>query len=108
MGADLASIHGQTELKFLERYLTADHYWIGLNDKKTEGTFENTDGTNVTFTKWQPNEPSNSGDCVDLHKNPLGYLMSDHKCSDSYPFICKKKGMFPSRPNVHVCSRKTF
>ena len=48
MGADLASIHGQTELEFLERYLTAEHYWVGLNDKKKEGTFENTDGTNVT------------------------------------------------------------
>jgi gliding motility-associated-like protein len=35
--------------------------WIGLTDKKVEGTFEWYDGSPVTYTNWRVGEPNNSG-----------------------------------------------
>lgn len=44
-----------------------DKLWIGLNDRTTEGLFDWSDHTTVTFTSWEFGEPtvgSDEEDCV--------------------------------------------
>jgi gliding motility-associated-like protein len=49
--------------------------WIGLTDKKTEGTFEWYDGSPVIYTNWRPGgEPNNAGgneDCAQIFPDGL-------------------------------------
>ena len=94
-GANLASVHGKVEMKFLDRYLKSKSYWIGLNDRKKENAFAWTDGTKVDYTKWGKSQPDNfkNEDCVELDKKAMGYVFNDNKCTKLLPFVCKIKGM---------------
>ena len=44
-----------------------DTVWIGLSDLQLENRFQWSDGTDVTYTNWQTQEPNNLGneDCVE-------------------------------------------
>ena len=44
-----------------------DTVWIGLSDLQLENRFQWSDGTGVTYTNWQTQEPNNLGneDCVE-------------------------------------------
>ncbi|XP_071501645.1 echinoidin-like [Diadema antillarum] len=64
----LVSIHSQEEMDFLitlfesvrnKRSSSKHLVWIGLNDRATEGSFVWSDGSEVNFTFWRPNEPNN-------------------------------------------------
>ena len=35
--------------------------WIGANDQETEDSFEWVDGTAITYSNWQTDEPDNDG-----------------------------------------------
>ncbi|KAG2458572.1 MRC1 protein, partial [Polypterus senegalus] len=101
-GAFLASIHNIEEHSFVISQLgygPSDELWIGLNDLKMQMLFEWTDGSHVTFTKWQTGEPSHASgfqeDCV-LIKGKDGKWL-DHSCEKSHGYICKKKAM--SKPH---------
>ena len=39
-----------------------DSYWLGYNDKDTEGTFVWANGSEATYTNWYSGEPNNAGD----------------------------------------------
>ncbi len=44
---------------------SADELWIGLNDVRTEGLFDWSDSSTVTFTSWEYGKPAASSDTED-------------------------------------------
>ena len=73
--------------------LKSGHWWIGINDKRNEGSWVyDSDGTSVTFSiPWYPEEPNggSSQNCL-VYWNPsqIGQL-SDLECTNSYLSICE-------------------
>ncbi|XP_034616227.1 macrophage mannose receptor 1-like isoform X1 [Trachemys scripta elegans] len=92
---DLASIHNIEDHSFIVSQLgfkPTDELWIGLNDFKVQMFFEWSDGTPVTYTKWQRGEPTRTNrqeDCVAV-KGQDGYW-ADHLCEKKVGYICKRK-----------------
>ncbi|CAL8293581.1 unnamed protein product [Lota lota] len=94
-GADLASVHNIEEQSFLISqmgYLPTDQLWIGLNDQRSQMYFEWSDRSQVTFTRWQSDEPSHATnlqeDCV-LIRGKEG-KWADQGCEKENGYICKK------------------
>ncbi|XP_051465466.1 macrophage mannose receptor 1-like isoform X2 [Apus apus] len=92
---DLASVHNIAEYSFLVSqlgYKPTEELWLGLNDMKAHFYFEWSDGTPVTFTKWQRRHPTYTNgleDCV-VMKGQDGYWAAD-VCDKQRGYICKKK-----------------
>ncbi|NXJ98839.1 MRC1 protein, partial [Corythaixoides concolor] len=92
---DLASVHNIAEYSFLVSqlgYKPTEELWLGLNDLKAHFYFEWSDGTPVTFTKWQRRHPTFTNgleDCV-VMKGQDGYWATD-VCDKQLGYICKKK-----------------
>uniref|UniRef100_A0A4W3H3C0 Mannose receptor C-type 1 n=1 Tax=Callorhinchus milii TaxID=7868 RepID=A0A4W3H3C0_CALMI len=93
---DLASIHNIEEYSFLISqlgYLPTDELWIGMNDIKNQMLFEWSDGSPVTYTIWEHDEPSHFSnkyeDCV-LMRTKDGYW-ADQVCEKEHGYICKLK-----------------
>ncbi|NWR44645.1 MRC1 protein, partial [Regulus satrapa] len=92
---DLASIHSIAEYSFLVSqlgYKPTEELWLGLNDLRAHFYFEWSDGTAVTFTKWQRGHPTYTNgleDCVAM-KGQDGYWTPD-VCNKQLGYICKKK-----------------
>ncbi|XP_023191646.1 macrophage mannose receptor 1-like [Xiphophorus maculatus] len=93
-GGDLASIRNMEDNSFVTSelgYASTDELWIGLNDIKTEGLFDWTDHTTVTFTSWEFGKPqgaTNQNDCV-LIRGENGNW-ADRDCKENHGFICMK------------------
>jgi hypothetical protein len=68
--------------------------WIGLNDLKTKGVYEWSDGSSVSWTNWyfgQPDERQTDKSCVfmSLRRGKRGWMYwSDQNCTNKYAFIC--------------------
>ena len=60
-GGNLVCISDANENDFVSNILPGQQFWLGYTDETTEGSFVWVDGSNHTYTKWSPNEPSNSG-----------------------------------------------
>ena len=75
---------------------TADSYstakwWMGFNDRSTEGTWEWASGQSVSFTDWEPGEPNDAGfreDCGQLNRFS-GDTWNDEPCSSRFRYICE-------------------
>ncbi|XP_070535732.1 macrophage mannose receptor 1-like [Ptychodera flava] len=68
--------------------------WLGMNDLRTEFTYEWSDMTEVTYTKWNNGEPNSNGDedCVDMYvSGGLAGYWNDDGCSKAFRSVCKKK-----------------
>ncbi|XP_068091673.1 macrophage mannose receptor 1-like isoform X1 [Hyperolius riggenbachi] len=113
---DLASLHNIEESSFISaqfEYGDAEYVWLGLNDLKTQLFFEWSDGTPVTYTVWQREEPThttnNQEDCVAL--NTKDGRWADKMCERTFPFLCKRKPlstdheMGPSIEDEEGCSK---
>ncbi|KAK2822606.1 hypothetical protein Q5P01_022671 [Channa striata] len=93
-GGDLVSIHNVEDQSFVISqlgYKSTDELWIGLNDKKTEGLFDWSDHSTVSFTTWEFGKPAvstNEDDCV-LMSGENGNW-ADSSCKDKHGFICMK------------------
>ncbi|XP_076004107.1 macrophage mannose receptor 1-like isoform X1 [Genypterus blacodes] len=94
-GGDLVSIRNVEDQSFVISqlgYAITDELWIGLNDKRTEGLFDWTDHSYVTFTSWTFGEPAvsaNQEDCV-LMRGENGNW-ADRTCEENHGFICMKQ-----------------
>jgi len=102
LGGNLVSIHSQADQNKAVDHLIRHSgqggvFWIGLNDRNTEGRFEWADKTSVSYLNWYPNSPSKTlsggedDDCVSMFP-PGGrgsnYMWSDQDCSYTYRFLC--------------------
>ncbi|XP_071494113.1 echinoidin-like [Diadema antillarum] len=90
----LVSIHSQEEMDFLitlfesvrnKRVSGNQQVWIGLNDKTTEGSFAWSDGSEVDYTFWAPNEPNNHSGAQDCAHFSLEFkhMWDDLQCDPS-------------------------
>lgn len=89
-GYSLASIHSEAEDDFVTE--TAASYssgtwWIGLNDRRSEGNYQWSDGSPFDYEGWDTGEPNNAGneDCGEL-RTTGGW--NDVSCFAGRPFIC--------------------
>ncbi|KAL7385242.1 hypothetical protein ABVT39_018094 [Epinephelus coioides] len=85
-GADL--------VEFLNNF-TQTYAWIGLTDRDEEGTWKWIDGTPLTLSNWEVNQPDNGGgdpqwgeeDCVHIRPDSE---WNDRSCETSLRWICEK------------------
>lgn len=95
-GGDLIAIGSSQEENFIERELDRSReYWIGLDQKNAsgageDGTWEWSDGSALTFERWNNGEPDDA-DCGRL-TTPLllgdpGW--EDANCGNDQRFICE-------------------
>ncbi|KAK2822605.1 hypothetical protein Q5P01_022670 [Channa striata] len=93
-GGDLVSIRNLEDQSFVISqlgYASNDELWIGLNDRKTEGLFDWSDHSTVSFTSWQFGKPAVSTDiqdCVVITGENGNW--ADRTCEDKHGFICMK------------------
>uniref|UniRef100_A0A667X6X6 Mannose receptor, C type 1b n=1 Tax=Myripristis murdjan TaxID=586833 RepID=A0A667X6X6_9TELE len=93
-GGELARVDNVEDKSFFISQIgyATDELWIGLNDKKTEGLFDWSDHSTVTFTSWESGEPTASADqedCVLMKGENANW--SDRRCEEKHGFICMKK-----------------
>ncbi|XP_041487504.1 lymphocyte antigen 75 isoform X2 [Microtus oregoni] len=97
-GSDLISIHSLADLEVVVTKLHSgdvkEEIWTGLTNTKSPTLFQWSDGTEVTLTHWNGNEPS-----VPYNKTPncvsyLGKLgqWKVQSCEKKLRYVCKKKG----------------
>jgi hypothetical protein len=96
-GGELASIANEAENSFIHGIVDPGETapWIGFNDHASENSWQWSDASPVTFTKWAASEPNNSGneDCAHLYvyaTSPQNSRWNDANCSSSYDYICEK------------------
>jgi glucose/arabinose dehydrogenase len=70
-GGNLVTINDAAEELWLQQIFgTQQTYWIGLNDRFTEGEYVWASGDDVTYTNWAPGEPNNgSGNQDEVRMN---------------------------------------
>uniref|UniRef100_A0A3B5AZ46 Macrophage mannose receptor 1-like n=1 Tax=Stegastes partitus TaxID=144197 RepID=A0A3B5AZ46_9TELE len=93
-GGNLVSIRNVEDQSFVISQLgfaSTDELWIGLNDRKTEGLFDWTDHSAVSFTSWEYGKPEVSSDIKDcvLIRGENGNW-ADRVCEEKQGFICMK------------------
>uniref|UniRef100_A0A668A4W8 C-type lectin domain-containing protein n=1 Tax=Myripristis murdjan TaxID=586833 RepID=A0A668A4W8_9TELE len=89
-GADLVIIDSPEEQTFISSHKTS--VWIGLNDRDNEGTWKWTDGTPMTKSYWNANQPDNWGeeDCVHINNFEAVNNWNDLSCGSSLRWICEE------------------
>nr|XP_054361867.1 CD302 antigen [Mirounga angustirostris] len=98
LSGDLISIHSLADVEVVVTKLhngdAKEEIWIGLKNKNVPSLFQWSDGTEVTLTYWNKNEPN-----VPYNKTPncvsyLGKLgqWKVQSCEEKLKYVCKKKG----------------
>ncbi|XP_066468892.1 hepatic lectin-like [Tiliqua scincoides] len=104
--SQLVVINDLAEQNFLMSRTHNEAYWIGLNDIRTEGTWQWVDGSNYItgFTYWKQGEPNNyqnhNEDCVQVRTKGE---WNDNTCSSMCFYICEK----PLPSTAMAASKKT-
>ncbi|KAK9527635.1 hypothetical protein VZT92_014181 [Zoarces viviparus] len=94
---DLVVITGESERKFLWKLIVKGNegqYFIGMT-VNLDKSFSWVDGTPVTYTAWEHNEPNfanNDENCVSLYRT-MGHW-NDINCGMELPSICKRSNNF--------------
>ncbi|KAM9827488.1 macrophage mannose receptor 1 [Neosynchiropus ocellatus] len=94
---DLAVINSNSERKFIWRQIhrgSENQYFIGMI-VNLDKSFSWLDGTPVTYTAWEHNEPNfanNDENCVSIYKN-IGFW-NDINCGMDLPSVCKRSNNF--------------
>ncbi|XP_042610745.1 C-type lectin Cal-like [Cyprinus carpio] len=102
--AKLTSIHSWEENVFVYDLVNSrvpgipTDIWIGLHDRRQEGTMEWTDGSPYEYSYWDGNQPDDGihripqeEDCVEIWYRQNSALRSwnDNSCDKAFPFVCK-------------------
>lgn len=98
MQGHLVSITSQQEKDFVDALFQDSPtdrfgYWIGLNDKSQEGTFEWTTGETLSFTSWSEDEPNNLSEEHCVHTSIRNGTLRDRTWNDEdcdsrkFPYI---------------------
>ncbi|XP_033959747.1 macrophage mannose receptor 1-like isoform X1 [Pseudochaenichthys georgianus] len=101
-GGDLVSIRNVEDQSFIISqlgYALTDELWIGLNDRTTEGLFEWSDHSTVSYTSWEFGKPTVSADtvnCVLMKGDNANW--ADNYCGDKHGFICMKQSSSETSP----------
>jgi len=92
LGAMLVSISSLEENTYIAEQantLTDGKWWIGLNDRDSEGVYEWDNGAELSFESWNEGEPNNydgSENCIEMYSN--NGLWNDVQCRNQQGFIC--------------------
>ena len=88
--ADIEDLAENLLLDTLVDSYSSDEWWVGYNDRSTEGTFVWDGGSSATWTNWHVDEPNDSGgeDCTELNRWADG-TWNDADCSDSKYYVCE-------------------
>lgn len=92
IGAELVAISSQEENTFVAEQANArtdGKWWIGLNDRDTEGEYVWSSGASFDFEAWNEGEPNNydnDENCVEMYSNTG--LWNDVLCRNEQGFIC--------------------
>lgn len=84
LGGHLVTFNDGAEENWVKAIFgTGVHYWIGMNDIATEGSWVWSSGEPVTYTNWSGGEPNNAGN-EDWAAMNWGYGWNDwcHWCSN--------------------------
>ena len=102
LGGTLATVEDRAESDFIYAMLRENndlnHLWIGLNDFGHKNWWKDwVDGTPVTFTRWDRNQPKQrSGEsCVLAYR--ASFLYSTNDCDRNTNYICER----PVKPTNH-------
>ncbi|XP_053358019.1 lactose-binding lectin l-2-like [Clarias gariepinus] len=108
-GAHLISIHNEEDYQHAKSIIRAQDpgenpTWIGLSRCKNGLNWSWSDGTQVTFTKWNPGEPNTLPNEFCVHMNWFHSFTShgiffgsgiknwnNIPCNNVYPFVCVKR-----------------
>ncbi|WP_438017805.1 C-type lectin domain-containing protein [Sorangium sp. So ce315] len=94
-GMSLVTLDDAEEEAWVNRLASAhstQKWWIGLNDRASEGTFVWDGGGAVSYTNWYAGEPNNAGgdeDCAQLNRFYPEPGWNDEPCSLHLRFICE-------------------
>ncbi|KAI5627213.1 ladderlectin [Silurus asotus] len=97
LGANLVSIHSEAQYQHVKSVIRAKDpnegaTWIGLSCCAKIRHWLWSDGTKVTYTKWNPTEPNYMPRECCAHMNwSLMKNWNDIPCDLQYPFVCVKK-----------------
>ncbi|XP_042281496.1 CD209 antigen-like protein A [Thunnus maccoyii] len=98
-GADLVVIDSTEEQTFLSTVTEETWSWIGLTDRDKEGTWKWIDGTPLTLSYWEIDQPDNGNgdpqwgeeDCVHMRTGKkTEHNWNDRSCNTSLRWICEK------------------
>ncbi|XP_053369707.1 secretory phospholipase A2 receptor [Clarias gariepinus] len=103
LGAQLTAIHSLSEQELLLALLvnaSDTKVWISLYMEPGSSTVRWSDGSSVTFTSWQRQQPSPHSDdkrmCVAADRKNGNWGLEE--CEKMFPAVCRMNGLVPLHP----------
>lgn len=91
-GGQIVSIHSAQEQQWLldaaAQVKPGGEWWIGINDRATEGVFTWQDDSPVDFESWGSGEPNNWAGDEDCVYTTLSGAWNDYTCAGIRDYIC--------------------
>jgi hypothetical protein len=95
-GYGLLTLNDSTEQNWVHHMagnISTQKWWMGLNDRASEGSFVWDSGQPVTYSNWYAGEPNNSvggnEDCAQLNRFYPNNGWNDEPCELHFRYICE-------------------